>query len=150
MHNRLASGLALGLGVVASVYQIEGRAAVDCNGCTVAQMTTNAASFGHGEHYFYDLTGNHLYLFETECEPISGGVSCYAYQETPAADMVTSFSDYHQAWGLNNFNEAFEGTVAYNVASANPSGGRTSDDGFVNAYERLHQQLPEPTLELAG
>ena len=111
-------------------------AAKACNGCSLAQATSMATFLGHGDHYIYDLPGNHLYLFEVECEPIVGGTKCYASTSTPAPAMAASFNDYHLAWSQNHYSEAFVYTVNYNVPSGQPAGQH--DDGYINAYDTIH------------
>jgi hypothetical protein len=107
-----------------------------CNGCTLTQATSLAASLGQGDHYIYDLPDNHFYLFEVECEPIVGGKTCYASALTPAPARIASFNNYHLAWTQNNYNEAFVYTINYNVPSGQPAGQH--DDGYVNAYDTIY------------
>lgn len=115
-----------------------------CNGCTLTQATSLAESLGQGDHYIYDLPGNHFYLFEVECEPIVGGKTCYASTLTPAPVRVTSFNNYRLAWTQNNYREAFVSTINYNVPSGQPAGQH--DDGYVNAYDTIHTSAYQNSL----
>lgn len=66
-----------------------------CNSCTLVQASTTASQLGRGQHYVYNLSGNVLYLFDVECEPVGGGSQCYAESILPASDAQALFNDYH-------------------------------------------------------
>jgi hypothetical protein len=128
-----------------------------CNACTAGQLTSKSLSLGRGSHYIYDLNGNHLYLYEVECEPISGGTQCYTYTSTPDPDVVASYSSYHTSWTANGFSEAFHTDINY--FSPTGQGPSDHDDGDYNAYDSIHAssfyntlvtQLLDPSLYPAG
>jgi hypothetical protein len=114
-----------------------------CNGCSFSQASGVARAFGVGNHYVYNLPGNHIYLFAVTCE--SG--TCYADSVTPASDAQNGFNVYHNGY-MNIHAESFAAPVQYFVGSGAPhnSHGDPEDDGFVNAFDTLYIPVLETNL----
>jgi hypothetical protein len=115
-----------------------------CNGCSFSQASGVARAFGVGNHYVYNLPGNHLYLFAVTCE--SG--TCYADSITPAANAQSSFNTYRGGY-LQFQAEVFHATVNYTVPSGSPRNVHNDleDDGYVNAFDTLYiTQLESPLI----
>jgi len=110
-----------------------------CSGCTPAQMQSLAASKGNGTWYVYNLTTNVINQYVVSCEPIAGGLSCYADLGTVPTGIANTFATYHSLWIGNHQSESFSSTVNINVPSGGPLNGQgmAVDDGFTNAYDTL-------------
>jgi hypothetical protein len=115
-----------------------------CGGCTLTQAFAKASALGYGNHFVYDLPGNHFYYFSVECE--SG--TCYANQITPPSDATYDFGVYHQGY-IQFHTEAFHADINYYKPSGSPHNthGDPEDDGYVNAFDSLEiTQLEDPLL----
>ncbi len=111
-----------------------------CNGCTESQIMSQAELSGvAGDRYIYDLPGNSIHHISVECEPISGGKTCYGYEEDVDSKIVSTFNAYRGAWQQNSASESFATTMHVDLPSGHPTGpeGESTDDGYVDAYDTL-------------
>lgn len=113
-----------------------------CNGCTLAQVETKAESLGRGSHYVYDMPNNKLYLFSVECEPIFGGIQCYAEEEIPDSETGALFVAYHTAYQDAGNNEHLNEHLPYDHTGP----GTGHDNGHVNAYDTIRDSSVNITL----
>lgn len=122
-----------------------------CSGCTSAQMQSLAASKGNGTWYVYNLATNIINQYVVSCEPIAGGLSCYADLGTVPTGIANTFASYHSLWIGNHQSESFSSTVNINLASGNPVNrvGMQTDDGYVNAYDTMvFSKLNVPVINM--
>jgi len=113
-----------------------------CTGCSAVQMQNLAASKGRGAWYVYNLSANVINEYDVTCEPISGGLSCFADLGTVPTAIANYFATYQSLWMQNGKNEAFGTSTTISIPSTGGGGplnaqGMHVDDGYVNAYDTL-------------
>jgi len=113
----------------------------NCNACSLAQAQSTAQSLGTGAHYVQDLANNHIYLFRVDCEPgFNGALVCSVNSRAVPPEITQAFNQYRSAWLANAQSSSFYGIVHDHTQSGGPTNpdGRPADNGYVNAYDTLH------------
>ncbi len=131
----------LGIVLIATApLAVAASTALNCNGCTELQLLARAQQMGRGYHYIYNLPGNAIHLFYTQCEPSGvGGTACYADEQGVSSDVENVFSQYSALYAKNGNSEHFSEQFSVDLPSGSPVGrdGKPQDNGSINAYDTL-------------